>query len=129
VVSSRSARRLTLGVPAVACIAAVIRGGELSTGALVAVGVTGVVVAGVGVVRHAGEAAPRVGRRGLPWAMWLAVAMVWELVALAHDALPTASDLLDPVLAQPAARGVATAGWLAAGAWLVTRPRRPPGKL
>jgi hypothetical protein len=41
--------------------------GELSTGALVAVGGTGGLVAVVGLAGPAGEAAPPVGRRGLPW--------------------------------------------------------------
>jgi hypothetical protein len=46
---------------------------------------------------------------------------------LADDDLPTLSDLADPALASPALRGAATLCWLAAGAWLLTRPSsRPP---
>src|SRR4051794_21573680 len=53
------------------CVAAVIVFGELSTGALLAVGGTGVLVAVVGLARRSGEAALPVGRRGLPWLGWL----------------------------------------------------------
>lgn len=122
-VSYRAARPLmplVLGVP---CVIAVMVYGELSTAALVAVGSTGAVLAGVGLTQRAGEAAPPVGRRALPWLGWLAAAMAFELLALVHDDLPTLSDLMDPVLALPALRGAATAGWLAAGAWLLARPR------
>ena len=121
--SSRSARRLTplaFGVP---CVAAVMICGELSTGALIAVGTTGAVLAGVGLARRAGEAAPPVGRRGWPWLVWLAAAVTWEVVTLVDGDLPTLSDLADPVLARPEVRGVATIGWLLAGAWLLARPR------
>lgn len=113
---------LALSAP---CVAAVIVYGELSTGALVAVGTTGAVLAAVGLGRRAGEAAPPVGWRGLPWLIWLAAAVAWELLTLVDDDLPTLSDLLDPVLARPALRGAATLGWLAAGAWLLARPRHP----
>jgi hypothetical protein len=70
-----------------------------------------------------------VGRRALPWLLWLVALTGWEALALAADGLPTLSDLLDPVLAHPLVRAAATAGWLAAGAWLVGRPRsqRRPG--
>jgi hypothetical protein len=54
--------------------------------------------------------------------------VVFELVALASDTLPTVSDLADPALADPVARGAATLGWLAAGAWLTTRPRTGAGR-
>ncbi|WP_245177528.1 hypothetical protein [Geodermatophilus sp. DF01-2] len=47
------------------------------------------------------------------------------MVTLADDDLPALSDLADPVLACPVLRGGATLGWLAVGAWLVARPRRP----
>ena len=104
------------------CAAAVAVAGELSTGALLAVTAAGLVVAGVGVARRAGAGAERVGRRGLPWLGWLAAAALWEVGTLADDDLPTLSDLADPVLASPALRGLATLGWLALGAWLVTRP-------
>ena len=102
------------------------RYGELSTGALVAVGATGVLVAAVGLARHAGEAAPPVGRRSLPWLGWLAAATAWEAVTLLDDDLPTLSDLADPLLAHPPLRGAATVVWLVAGAWLVPRPRSRP---
>lgn len=122
---SRRLRRLTCAVVAAACAAAVAVSGELSTGALLAVTTAGLAVAGVGLARRAGAAAPPVGRRGTPWLVWLAAAAAWELVTLADDDLPTLSDLADPVLAHPVARAAATVGWLAAGAWLVARPRRP----
>ena len=125
---SRRRRRLTWVTAAVACAAAVAASGELSVGALLAVAAAGLVVAGVGLARRAGAAAPRVGRRGLPWLGWLAAAVLWEVVALADDDLPTLSDLADPVLASPVLRGGATLAWLAAGTWLVTRPGpRQPG--
>ena len=124
--SSRWARRLTCLAVAVPCVAAVVLFGELSTGALLAVGCTGVLVAVVGLAGRAGEAAPPVGRRGLPWLGWLAAALAWEVVTLLDDDLPTLSDLADPLLAHPAVRGAATVCWLAAGAWLVTRPRHRP---
>ena len=124
VVSSRSARRLrplAFGVP---CVAAVMICGELSTGALIAVGTTGTVVAVAGAARRAGESAPTVGRRGWPWLVWIAAAVMWEVLTLVDGHLPTLSDLLDPVLARPEARGLATIGWLMAGSWLLARPRR-----
>lgn len=123
--SSRRPRRLAL-LLAVPCAAAVAVAGELSTGALLAVGAAGVLVAAVGLARRAGDAAPPVGRRGLPWLVWLAAAAAWEGVTLADDDLPTLSDLADPVLAHPPLRAAATVGWLLAGAWLVSRPHRRP---
>jgi hypothetical protein len=100
--------------------------GELSTGALVAVGGTGVLFTVVGLAGRAGEAAPPVGRRGLPWLGWLAAAVAWEALTLLDEDLPTLSDLADPVLAHPPVRGAATVGWLVAGVWLLTRPRHRP---
>jgi hypothetical protein len=126
VVSSRCTRRLTSLVVAAACVAAVMSFGELSTGALVGVGSTGVLVAVVGLAGRAGEAAAPVGRRGLPWLGWLAAGVAWEVLTLLIDDLPTLSDLADPFLAHPAMRGAATVGWLVAGAWLLTRPRHRP---
>jgi hypothetical protein len=128
---SRSARRLTCAAAAVACAvacaAAVAVAGELSTGALLAVAAAGAVVTTAGLARRAGAGTTPVGRRGLPWLGWLGAAVAWELVTLADDDLPALSDLADPVLASPVLRGGATLAWLAAGAWLVTRPgsRRP----
>ncbi len=124
---SRFARRVTVAAGAMSCVAAVMLCGELSLGALLAVGTAGTVVAGLGLVRRSGAAAPPVGRRGLPWLVWGAAAVSWELVMLADDDLPTVSDLADPALAHPALRGAATLCWLAAGAWLLARPHdRPP---
>jgi hypothetical protein len=125
VVLSPSARLLLCGALAVPCAAAVAAFGELSAGALVAVVATGLLIAGAGLAGRAGEAAPAVGRRGLPWAVWLVAAVVWEQATLLDDDLPTVSDLADPVLAHPLVRGVATLAWVAVGAWLVTRPARP----
>jgi len=124
---SRSARRLTCAAAAVACAVAVAAAGELSPGALLAVAAAGAVVTAAGLTRRAGAGAAPVGRRGLPWLGWLGAAVAWELVTLADDDLPTLSALADPVLALPVLRGGATLAWLAAGAWLVTRPgcRRP----
>ena len=107
---------------AVACVAAVGAGGEFSTAALIAVLTTGGLLGFRGLSRRAGRAAPRVGRRALPWLFWLGALLAWESTALAHEALPTVSDLLDPVLREPLPRATATVGWLAAGVWLVTRP-------
>ena len=120
--SSRWTRRLTWLAVAVPCVAAVLVSGELSAGALLAVAGTGGLVAVVGLARHAGEAATPVGRRGLPWLVWLAAALAWEGVTLLDDDLPTVSDLADPLLAHPPVRGAATVGWLVVGAWLVARP-------
>ena len=110
-------------VVAVGCAAAVAGFGELSTGALVVVLAAGTVVVGVGLVRRTGRGAPPVGRAVLPWLPLLAAVGVWELATLTSDRAPTVSDLLDPVLGIPVIRAVATLAWLAAGAWLVTRPR------
>jgi hypothetical protein len=44
-------------------------------------------------------------------------------VTLTDDRLPTLSDLADPALAHPPLRAAATVGWLAVGAWLLSRPR------
>jgi hypothetical protein len=123
VLSFPGARRLTYATVAVSCIAAVTVFGELSPQALIAVGGAGLLVVVAGLAVRAGGAARPVGRRGLAWLVWLAAASAWELVALAHDDLPTVSDLADPLLAHPAARAAATLGWLAAGAWLIARPR------
>jgi hypothetical protein len=117
--------RAVAAVGAVGCAAAVGISGELSAGALVAVLAAGAVVVVLGLARRSGAAAPRVGRRGLPWLGWLVVAATWELGTLVADGLPTVSDLADPLLAHPLPRAGATLVWLAAGAWLLARPRRP----
>ena len=123
---SARTRWLTCLAVGLACVAAVAIFGELSTGALLAVGGTGVLVAVVGLARRAGEAARPIGRRGLPWLGWLAAGVAWELLALLDDDVPTVSDLADPMLAHPAARAAATLAWLIAGAWLLTRPGHHP---
>jgi hypothetical protein len=107
---------------AVPCVAGVAVCGELSAGALLGVGAAGVVVSAAALARRAGQAARPVGRSGLPWLAWLAAAGGWEVATLATG-LPTLSDLADPVLVHPAVRAAATMLWLAAGAWLATRPR------
>jgi hypothetical protein len=133
VLHSPRTRRLTAAVAAVvcagACATAVAVCGELSTGALLAVAAAGAVVVAVGLTGRAGAAAPPVGRGGLPWLGWLALGLAAEVVALLDDDLPTLSDLADPLLAHPLVRAAATAAWLGAGAWLVTRPGpgAPPG--
>ena len=124
--ASRWVRRLAFLGVAVPCVVAVLTFGELSTGALLAVGSTGALIAAAGLAVRAGEAALPVGRRGLPWLGWLAAALTWEFVTLVDDGLPTLSDLADPVLASPPVRGAATVGWLVVGAWLLARPRRRP---
>ena len=106
----------------VGCAVVVAMAGELSARALVAVGIAAAVVVAAGLRRRAGEAARPVGRAGLPWLAWLAALAAWEAFALADQRVPTLSNLLDPVLAQPAVRAAATLCWLAAGAWLVRRP-------
>ncbi len=118
----RPTAAVTAVVCAVACATAVAVCGELSAGALLAVAVAGAAIVGVGLARRAGAAAPPVGRRGLPWLGLLAAGLAAETVALLDDDLPTLSDLADPLLAHPVARAAATVAWLAAGAWLVTRP-------
>ncbi len=122
--TSPFARRLTFGAMALFCVAAVMAWGELSVGALLAIGTAGTAVAVVAFVRRSGEIAPPVGPRGLPWLALALAAVSWELVTLADDGLPTASELADPFLAQPLVRGAATLGWLAVGAWLLDRPLR-----
>ena len=122
---SRIVRRVTVAAGAMSCVAAVMIWGELSLGALLAVGTAGVVIAGRALLQRSGESARPVGRRGLPWLAWTATAVSWELVALAHEDLPTLSELTDPVLAHAALRGAATLCWLAAGVWLLARPVRP----
>jgi hypothetical protein len=117
-------RRLLCAGAVAACAAGVAVSGELSAGALLAVGAAGLAVGAVALTRRAGEDAAPVGRRGLPWLVWLAAALAWEAAALADDDLPTVSDLADPVLAQPAVRAAATVVWLAVGLWLASRPGR-----
>ncbi|KGH44981.1 hypothetical protein IN07_20065 [Modestobacter caceresii] len=124
--SSPFARRLTFAAMALSCVAAVLVWGELSVGALVVIGAAGTAVVVVALVRQSGQTAPPVGRRGLPWLALVTAAVSWELVTLADDQLPTASDLADPFLAEPLLRGAATVCWLAIGAWLLDRPRRRP---
>jgi hypothetical protein len=111
---------------ALSCVAAVSAGGELSVGALLGIGTAGTIVVVLGLVRRSGENAPPVGRRGLPWLALATAAVLWEVVTLADDELPTASDLADPFLSDPLLRGAATLCWLAVGAWLLDRPRRRP---
>jgi hypothetical protein len=114
---------LAVGLP---CVAAVIVFGELSTGALLAVGGTALLVSVVGLTRRVGEAAPPIGHSGLAWLAWLAAGLTWEFFTLLDDDVPTVSDLADPVLAHPPMRAAATLAWLIAGAWLLTRPRHHP---
>lgn len=120
--SSRSTTAAALLVTGLPCVVVVAVHGELSPEALVAVTATGLVLTGLGLAARAGVAAPPVGRAALPWLLWLLVAVAWELLTLVHDALPTLSDVLDPVLAHPPVRAAATVLWLAVGAWLLTRP-------
>jgi hypothetical protein len=122
--SSSRARCLAFAALALTCAAVVAVSGELSLGAHLAVGTAGLLVVGLGLARRVGAAAPPVGRRGLPWLAWLASAASWELLGPADDDLPTVSDLADPLLEHSVVRGAATLCWLAAGAWLITRPRR-----
>ena len=120
--------RVLLVTAAAAGVFAVVRYGELSPPALVAVLASGCVVAAVGLARLAGSAAAPVRRAGLPWLLWSLAVLGWEAVTLAYRSwLPPVSDLLDPVLANAAVRGAATAAWFAAGWWLVTRPSRSRG--
>ncbi len=113
-----------LGVAgALGCAVAVGISGELSAGALIAVCAAGTVVVGLALVRRAGaDIPPRTGN-ALPWVPVLVAVVAWEVVALTSGVLPTFSDLADPVLADPVARGAATLCWLAGGACLVRRPR------
>jgi hypothetical protein len=97
-------------VKGAAVVAVVAVHGELSGKALVAVAGTGTVLTAVGLVRGAGAAAGPVGRSGVPWLMWLAVAVGWELPNFAADGLPTMSGLIDPVLANRAPRGEPRSG-------------------
>ncbi len=121
--STPSVERLAPLIAGVPCVAAVVTYGELSTAALIAVGATGALLAGVGLLRRVGEAAPPVARSHLPWLIWLTAAVAWELLTLVNADLPTLSDLADPILAVPTLRGAATVAWLAAGAWLLARPQ------
>jgi hypothetical protein len=122
----RVIRGLTFGAVALFSAAAVMTCGELSVGALLAISTAGTVVVVPALVRHSGAAVPPVGRRGLPWLALATAAVSWELVTLADDELPTASDLADTFLDEPLLRGAATLCWLAVGAWLLDRPRRRP---
>jgi hypothetical protein len=125
------------GVLALGCAAAVAAYGELHAGSLVAVGATGTLIAGVGLIRRTGAGSPSEG--GLPRAplFFGAVLAVGEAVALLDDGVPTVSDLADPALAVPVIRAAATLVWCVVGAWLVARPpaavatmmRRPAGRL
>ena len=127
--SSHFMRRVTVAAGATACAGAVMASGELSLGALLAVGTVGTIIVGLGLVRRCGETAPPVGRQGLPWLVWGTAAVSWEFVMLVDDDMPSLSDLADPALAHPALRGTATLCWLGAGAWLLTRPSsRPPAR-
>ncbi|MFW3169254.1 hypothetical protein [Geodermatophilus sp. CPCC 206100] len=118
----RSARWATVVVLGVPCTAAVTVWGELSPGSLAAVLGTGTVVAALALAGRSGAGAPPVGRGGRPWLLWALVVIGWELATLALPAVPTLSDLLDPVLAHPPVRAAATVGWLALGGWLIGRP-------
>jgi hypothetical protein len=110
-------------VGAVGCAVAVGVFGELSTGALVAVGTAGAVVVALALGRRSGAGTPPVAVHSPAWVAVLVVVLTWEGVALTSGVLPTVSDLADPVLAEPVVRGLATLCWLAGGAWLVARPR------
>jgi hypothetical protein len=115
----------TAALPVAAAVAGY---GELSAGAMVTVLAAGFVLAGLGLQRRAGSAAPpaRAGVRG--WLVWLGALAGWELCALlAGDRLQTLSDLLDPTLAHRVDRGLATLLWFAAGVWLLGRPSAKRG--
>jgi hypothetical protein len=114
-------------VGAVGCAVAVAVWGELSTGALVAVGAAGTAVVGLALARRSGAGAAPVAGHARAWTAVLLVVLAWELVALTSGVLPTVSDLADPLLADPVVRGAATLCWLAGGAWLATRPREAAG--
>jgi hypothetical protein len=124
VATSLRLRRLLCAGAVAACAVGVAVSGELSAGALLAVGAAGLAVGAVALARRAGEDAAPVGRRGLPWLAWLVAAFAWEAAALADGDLPTVSDLADPVLAHPEVRAAATVVWLATGLWLASRPGR-----
>ncbi|MGK5171551.1 hypothetical protein [Geodermatophilus sp. CPCC 205761] len=118
----RSARRAVPVVVGVPCVVVVTVSGELTPAALLAVTGAGGVVAAVALAARSGATAPPVGRAGRPWLLWIALVLAWEVTVLALPGVPSLSDLLDPVLAQPLVRAAATAGWLAAGGWLLARP-------
>lgn len=124
--SSRTVLPLATAAVGAPCVLAVVAYGELSLGALVAVSATGVLLTVAGLLARAGRGAPPVGASGLPWLAWLAAAGGLELITLVVDDVPTLSDLLDVVLAFPAARAAAAVLWLLAGAWLLTRAARDP---
>jgi hypothetical protein len=111
---------------AIACIpvvATVATFGELSIEAFVAVLAIGCPLVASALLRRAGSAATPAGPGAFAWLGWLVAVALWELaLAWQHGAYPTLSDLADPVLAHPAARAVATLGWLATGLWLLRRP-------
>jgi hypothetical protein len=117
----------TVAVPGALAVAlAVGLGGELSPAAHVAVLTAGGVVLGAGLMGRAGAGSPRVDRRSAPWlgssVLILVLVLAWEAVAMAHAALPTISDLLDPVLEPAVVRATATLVWVTVGARLSTRP-------
>jgi hypothetical protein len=97
-------------------------GGELSSAAHLAVLAAGAVVVGLGLVNRTGAGSRPVAPPAGRWLVWPALALAWEAVALVHGDLPTVSDLLDPLLAPAVVRAAATVAWVAAGAWLATRP-------
>ena len=97
--------------------------GQLTPEAFVAVLAAGSVVAAMALRRRSGSAAQPAPRAALAWLVWLVAVGVWELITVLHESrLPTLSDLMDPILAPPLVRGLATVLWFFAGIWLLARP-------
>lgn len=75
---------------------------------------------------------PSTTRTALVWAAAWVAGCLWELAMFllggtrsdGRDAFPAASDLLDPLLANPVIKAVFVAGWLAAGVGLLSRADR-----
>ena len=107
----------------VCALVATVTFGELSPEAMLAVSAVGIAVLALALHRRSGSAAAPVGRAGFVWLAWVVAALLWELLTFVQNSwMATFSDLMDPALAHPALRGVATVGWAVAGCWLLARP-------
>lgn len=124
--SNRNLELVPLSAIGIAVVATVVTFGQLTLQAFLAVLAAGLVISAVGLARRAGSGVPPVGPAGRVWLGWLVTGTLWEALMFARNSrFPTLSDLLDPALAHPAVRGLATVGWLALGRWLITRPAGP----
>jgi hypothetical protein len=72
----------------------------------------------------AGPSSPLSARRALPWTLWFAAVLAFELINLSsapRSQHPTLSSLLNQVMSWSPAKALVVLAWLVLGGWLVRR--------